>query len=105
VDALAAAAGLPPIDSISQWKYITSLAKGTPPVPPPRTLLPLGSANHFADDASGALIRGSDHIKLIYGPKICEDIWTSDLYLLQRTFSTQSFFVSEFGLLRSFLIN
>jgi hypothetical protein len=79
-DTLAQAAGLPPIDSVSQWEYLSSLAPGATAVPPPRTIMPLGSARHFADDASGAVIRTSDHIKLIYGPTICEDIWTSPVY-------------------------
>jgi hypothetical protein len=79
-DTLAAAAGHPPIDSISQWKYINSLAPGAAAVPPPRALVPLGSEIHYADDATGALIRAHDHMKVIFGEKICEDIWTSPIY-------------------------
>ena len=84
-DMLAAANHLPPIDSINMWPYITSLANDDIYSDPlksrsPRLLLPLGSADHHADDASGAIIRTIDHIKLIYGPKICEDIWTGEIY-------------------------
>jgi arylsulfatase B len=83
-DAAAAAAGLPPIDSVSHWRALTSLAPGAGAAAmSPRAGVPLLLSSNYTDakiasgTKSAALLL--DNWKLLVGQSLCAD-WSGRVF-------------------------